>query len=359
MRRGENFPLLDGLRGVAAGAVLLYHARQILDDRLPSTSAYLAVDFFFMLSGFVVCAAYGQRLKTGLTWSRFMTIRLIRLWPMLAIGAVLGGAVWTVNRVLERAPHPLEQGLLITASAALLLPSGLLLGTQAYPADNPIWSLFFEIGANALYAWRTRGRDLLVRTAVVLSLVILGLLAWHDGTIANFGFNDLGAFVAGVPRVIVPFALGVLVYQQTLHRRLSRVPAWLPVLLLVVALYFEPLAQAWIYDLTVVAVIFPLIVALAAGCRLGEVGTRLTWWCGELSYPAYLIHQPILRAFRACERMAHVRLSFTGELAVTITATLALSWLVLRFVDKPVRRALDRRFLKDRNQREVLLQPAL
>ena len=357
MRRGENFPLLDGLRGVAAGAVLLYHARQILEDRLPATSAYLAVDFFFMLSGFVVCAAYGGRLKAALGWGRFMKIRLIRLWPMLVVGALLGGSVWTLNRVLEHAPHAWGQGLFITASATLLLPAGLLLGTQAYPADNPIWSLFFEIGANALYGWRSQSRRLLL-TAMIWSALLLSLLAWLQGTVSSFGFNDPGAFVAGVPRVILPFALGVFIYRHQGHRRLAGWPAWLPVAALVGALYVHP-AAAWLFDLGAVALLFPFIVAVAAGCRLGPRATRLTSLCGELSYPAYLIHQPILRALRAAERLLQFQLAFPAALALAVLATLALSWLVLRFIDEPVRRALDRRFLKGQDGRRLLLQPAL
>jgi peptidoglycan/LPS O-acetylase OafA/YrhL len=359
MRRGENFHLLDGLRGIAALAVILYHASQFLAGRPSKTPAYLAVDFFFMLSGFVVCAAYGHRLDSGLTWRRFLAIRFIRLGPMLVIGALLGGLVWTLNRFKETPPlAALGDGLLITLSAALLLPGGLLLGLQAYPADNPIWSLFFEILANALYAVRIRARAVLWTAATLACVLVLGFAGWRWGSLETFGFNDPVTFLLGLPRVIVPFALGVLIYRRGFHRFFAGCPAWLPALLLALVLGFGS-RPAWIFDLAATLLAFPLVVAAGAGSRVAGWGQRLTSLSGELSYPAYLVHQPILRGLRAAERFAHLRLPFALATVLAIAVTLALSWALLKYVDQPVRRALERRFLHEKRPRDVLLQPAL
>lgn len=365
MRRGENFPLLDGLRGIAAVAVLLFHAQQILSDQVSTTSAYLAVDFFFILSGFVVCAAYGQRLDHGLSWGRFMTIRMIRLWPMLVIGAVLGGLVWTVNRFSESTPlAAMGEGGFVTISAALLLPAGLLLGLQAYPVVNPIWSLFFEIVANALYALRQRLFRAMWVPGAILCALVLAVTGCFYGSIATFGFNDPAAFLLGLPRVIVPFSLGVFLYRKKIHLHFASVPAWLPPLVLMgTFMVCIPDAQPfvpdqWPFDLAATLIIFPAIVAAAAGCRMGR-GTQLASIAGELSYPAYLVHQPILRGMHAASRLLHLAVPVWIMTALAIAVTIAVSWLLLQFIDKPARRALDRRFLRDRQQREVLLQPAL
>jgi peptidoglycan/LPS O-acetylase OafA/YrhL len=294
-----------------------------------------------------------------MTWGRFMTVRMIRLWPMLVIGAVLGGLVWTVARTQESSvATAIGGGLFVTIGAALLLPVGLLHGAQAYPADNPIWSLFFEIVANALYAIRLRAWNAVWMMATVVCALVLGVMAWRYGSLATFGFNDVRTFAWGLPRVIVPFMLGVLIYRRKIHDFFAGFPAWIPPLALAAALYFHA-EPAWIFELAAVLAIFPLIVSAAAGSRVSERAQKLTWISGEISYPASLVHQPIIRGILAAEQMGHFRLPLALATMLAVAATLGLSWLLLKFVDKPVRRALDHRLLRDKNQRDVMVQPAL
>lgn len=81
----RTFHTLDGLRGVAAGTVLIYHFPSLWSPA-SAPSAYLAVDLFFLMSGFVIEHAYGQRLATGLGVRRFLLLRLIRLYPLYLVG---------------------------------------------------------------------------------------------------------------------------------------------------------------------------------------------------------------------------------------------------------------------------------
>jgi peptidoglycan/LPS O-acetylase OafA/YrhL len=239
-----------------------------------------------------------------------------------------------------------------------LLPAGLFVGLQAYPVDNPIWSLFFELLANAFYGIRLLRRNVVWISLTILCAIILAVAAASVGTIDHFGFNSPATFPLGLPRVIVPFAIGAALYHLKLHHRFSGFWSAIPPLLLVGALYYSS-HPGWIFDLIATMILFPLIVSTAAGARLGPSAMKLSWLSGELSYPAYLIHQPILRALSAAGQFAHVRLPYHLAAAIGIPAALGLSWLLLKYVDKPARRALDRRFLQDRNQRELLLQPAL
>ena len=95
-----HYELLDGLRGIAALLVIWYHifegfATSPIDQRF--NHGYLAVDFFFILSGFVVGYAYDDRWKTTMNTKDFFKRRLIRLHPMVILGAVLGAITFCIQ----------------------------------------------------------------------------------------------------------------------------------------------------------------------------------------------------------------------------------------------------------------------
>ena len=156
-----RYEILDGLRGVAAMIVVAFHlfetyskgpAYQVLNH------GYLAVDFFFILSGFVIGYAYDDRWKK-MTVTEFLKRRLIRLHPMVVIGAVIGAvmfyfqgcSVWDVTKVT------VPMLLAATLMNACLIPASP--GTEIrglgemYPLNGPSWSLFFEYAGNILYAF--------------------------------------------------------------------------------------------------------------------------------------------------------------------------------------------------------------
>ena len=153
-----HYTALDGLRGVAAITVVCFHifeafATSHLDQRI--NHGYLAVDFFFMLSGFVVGYAYDDRWGT-MTTMDFIKRRIIRLHPMVVMGAIIGAvlfyfqgcSVWDVSKVTVSAL------LLATVLNALLIPA--LPGHEVrglgemFPLNGPSWSLFFEYIGNII-----------------------------------------------------------------------------------------------------------------------------------------------------------------------------------------------------------------
>ena len=155
-----HYDLLDGLRGVAALTVVCFHlfeayATSHLDQRI--NHGYLAVDFFFILSGFVVGYAYDDRWTKMTVWE-FLTRRLVRLQPMVVIGALIGAVmfytqgcpVWDVSAV------PVAMLLVATLMNAFMIPAtpgAEIRGVgEMYPLNGPAWSLFFEYIGNLLYA---------------------------------------------------------------------------------------------------------------------------------------------------------------------------------------------------------------
>ncbi|WP_206237856.1 acyltransferase family protein [Novosphingobium terrae] len=285
--KGHRLPLLDGLRGVAAIMVMLHHEGPLHGTVWPLPRAYLAVDFFFMLSGLVLTPAFEPRLRKDLSPTRFLIQRFARLWPVLAVGVLIGGAA----ALLRGGEHLWP---LILLASLLLLPWPRSVG-GLYRLDGPQWSIGYELLANALHA------GLLVRLSdravLGFALITAAIMAWQ---IAHFGEAAMGDTTAnwwgGFARVAWAYALGVW-----LGRRLKATPAigrwWLlaalPLPLTLGLLPFLPLARDW-GDGLAVFVLLPMALWLGARVALPAMAARCCGWLGALSYPLYAIHGPLL-----------------------------------------------------------------
>src|SRR5271156_4262478 len=154
----EHFEVLDGLRGSAAILIVIFHVFNYSfgwDTPLSLMHhAYLAVDFFFGLSGFVVAYAYDDR-WTQMSTLQFFRIRLIRLHPLVLIGATLGLLGYLLDpfsKTMNRGP--LSMVLLAYLTSLLLLPSPPVAGrhNESQALNGPAWSLTQEYLANIAYA---------------------------------------------------------------------------------------------------------------------------------------------------------------------------------------------------------------
>lgn len=146
----RHIALLDGLRGYAAFVVVLYHLRHFFGDALPVANGYLAVDLFFVMSGLVIAMTYEARLRAGMGVAAFFRRRVIRLYPVYAIGGLLGVAV-----MLALPEKRMGAGYALSAlvSQAAMLPEALVRGADGpFPLNPPAWSLFFEIWGNLAFA---------------------------------------------------------------------------------------------------------------------------------------------------------------------------------------------------------------
>lgn len=322
--KAQRFLVLDGMRGIAALAVLWSHAGFGFGHYYPP-HGYLAVDFFFALSGFVLAHAYAARIAAGLSFRAFARLRLIRLYPMIFAGGIIG--VLAFNPGWARGGAEL---FWFDATAFLLLPLGLAFHAAPFPVNVPIWSLFFELCANAAY-WAAARRPGDAARGVIFIAAMAGLLggiAYVAGGLRDVGMASAISFLAGFPRVAVSFALGVLIFRYRLHERLPRMPDICPALALAAALAMP--ACGWWYDMGCVLAVFPLLLCLGAQARESIALHRLWYWGGALSYPLYVIHEPLLRAA--------FRLHLPYGLA--LAAPVAAAWVLLRWYDTPVRRRL-------------------
>lgn len=259
----ERLYTLDAMRGLAAILVAAYHLQNIRLELVPS--GYLAVDFFFALSGVVIAMAYDRRFAVGLPVKDFMLQRFVRLYPMFALGFALMFVKLVAKIVLDgaHALGPVSFGI-STILNAVLLPSPVG-GEEVFPLNPPAWSLFFELLINlifALFLLRLKPRALLPIIAISGVALVAALLLFGS---ANIGWNN-ATFWGGIPRVGYAFILGVAIFRSGLLRR-AKPGLWffLPIVIMSAALIHAPsTSQRTAYDLFVVMIGVPLLLVVGA-----------------------------------------------------------------------------------------------
>ena len=363
-----HYDLLDGLRGVAAITVVWFHifeafATSHLDQRI--NHGYLAVDFFFILSGFVIGYAYDDRWGKMKT-KDFIKRRVIRLHPMVVMGAIIGAVmfywqgcpVWDVSKVTILALF------MATFINALLLPA--TPGTEIrglgemYPLNGPSWSLFFEYIGNILYAlfihkFSTRALAVLVFLAGC-GLAIFAIGGPYGDICAGFSLTGT-EFIAGFLRLLFSFFAGLLLFRIFKPVKVKGA-FWICSLSIVTLLSFPRLGGAkdlWmngVYDTVCFAVFFPVLVYLGASGKTTDIyTTRICKFLGDISYPLYMVHYPFIYLYYAWVKNESLtfRESLPGALGVVI-GSIVLAYGCLKFYDIPVRKFLTNRFLKPKNK---------
>src|ERR1700678_2988017 len=352
----EHFEVLDGLRGSAAFLIVLFHAFNYPFDFSPPLHlmhhAYLAVDFFFALSGFVVAYAYDDR-WTRMTTLQFFRIRLIRLHPLVLIGATLGLLGYLLDpfsKMMNRGP--LSMVLLAYLTSLLLLPSPPVAGrhNESQALNGPAWSLMQEYLGNIAYA-------LILRR---LSARTLGLIFGFSGLLLFWVANVKGSLDGGwgypeiwmAPlRLTVSFVMGLWLYR--IQGRIRRPKIGLLVLSILLVVIFQApkfpnaggLSFNGLYDAACVLFLFPLIIICGAHSDAGAGMMRLCKFSGRLSYPLYITHIPFVYIIA---NFAHTRHPAKSVLLTYIFLLLpfviALAWLILKYFDEPFRAWLTRRY---------------
>jgi peptidoglycan/LPS O-acetylase OafA/YrhL len=286
---------LHGVRGIAAIAVVAWHLAVLPWSSFHPASGYLAVDLFFVLSGIVLAHAYDARLATDMSAGRFMTSRLIRVYPLYIIGLLLTSAALLLAFVVGAKTNWSIASFGIAFSFALFFsPTPPLHNNAIFPLNNPAWSLFFELVANVAFAvlWRRFSARALAGVITVSALLLVGAAV-------RYGSLDLGSnwptFWAGFPRVTFSFFLGVVLSRVVRGRAfVLTVNPWLILLALAVVLSVDPGPWRVAYDLGCVLVILPLLVWAGALVEPRGVSRAIFVSLGAASYPIYMIHVPLI-----------------------------------------------------------------
>lgn len=348
-KSGQRFLILDGLRGIAAIAVMLFHVFPSFPGGIIG-HGYLAVDFFFLLSGFVIALNYEAKLNAGMRLQSFVVLRVIRLYP-LAVAAVLGTAF--LKMIYPRPQIPDTVFFYKLMMNVLLIPNTLTESAEKFPFLLPSWSLFCEISINVAYAAALPNlRDTALKVIAIISALALAYLIFEEGSVGQLYHS----VPYGMIRTIFSFSLGVLFFRLIYGRYKSPVISSTVIYAALVAVVVLPVGviDNSIYDLISVFLIFPAIL-WASISNPGPGGASVENELGELSYPIYVLHMPVAAYTGVALGWAveGVMLSVMAALITIVTA--AVVW---RFYDRPVRSWLSRRYLGHRKRTTLPSRPA-
>lgn len=364
-----HYNILDGLRGAAALMVVWYHVFEGFAFAEGSAievfnHGYLAVDFFFMLSGFVISYAYDDRWgKMSLV--NFFKRRLVRLHPMIVMGAVIGVVAFLLQGGVkwDGSVTPVTGVVLAFILTCCFIPawpgaSHEIRGNgEMFPLNGPSWSLFFEYIGNICYALFIRR---LSTKALSVLVAIMGVVyVWFSVSNVS-GYESVGVgwtigdsvnVWGGFLRMMFPFSLGMLLARNFRSVKVRGI-FWIASIAMF-ALFSVPFFPSMngicvngIYEMCCIMLAFPALVWLgASGITTDRISTGVCKFLGDLSYPLYIVHYPVMYLFYAwlIEHKLY-SLGETWQMVVLVFAVnVILAYVVLKLYDEPVRKWLSRK----------------
>ncbi|MBE6199137.1 MAG: acyltransferase [Rikenellaceae bacterium] len=371
-----HYELLDGLRGVAALLVIVYHIFEGFAFAASQNGegsglietfnhGHTAVDFFFILSGFVISYAYDDRWQK-MSLGGFFKRRLIRLQPMLVMGAVLGALSFLVSGCerWDGTTTPVSWVMVALLLTMCMIPS--VQGARSdvrgfnemFSLNGPAWSLFFEYIGNIFYALFIRHLSTKMLKVLVALLAALHV-CFFVGNVSEYNSVGVGwtldtlNFWGGMLRMMFPFTVGMLL-ARTFKPRKVKGAFWICSLMLVAAFAVPYVGDAdgvslnSLYEVFCIAVIYPFIVWLGAcGSSENKVTEKTNKFLGEISYPIYIIHYPMMYLFYMWI-MKNKYYGFEDTIFVPIALiilSMLLAYACLKLYDEPLRRWLAKKFV--------------
>ena len=384
-----RYEILDGLRGVAAVLVVAYHLFETYYHGKPDqpiNHGYLAVDFFFVLSGFVIGYAYDDRWKQMSTWA-FFKRRLIRLHPMVIFGTLFGALMFyfgggSVFPMINETPWWMVVIVMLWCFTMIPLPASMDIRgwAETNPLNGPAWSLQWEYLANILYALVIRrlsnwalGLCVLVFAALTIILCldidVTGFLAersWASYTVVGGWSTTPDQLQVGITRLLYPFFCGLLISRlmndgsKIVNCKLSncklRGGFWWCSLFIVILLCMPWLGlgtegdSRWtngLYEAFCILVCFPIIVAIGAGSSVkGGKSEAINKFLGDISYPVYITHYPLIymqMSWAESHKDAPLGMHIFVAVCIFFLA-IGLAYAALKLYDLPVREWLKKKW---------------
>lgn len=346
LKSKPHFEILDGLRGLAAIVVVIFHFMEIAISDFTNnfiSHGFLAVDFFFCLSGFVITYAYDNRIA-GMGILTFIKLRLIRLHPMVVLGSILGLLTFLFDPFVHLYPnYGFKDTMLLFLTSLFIIPYPVVEERffNLFNLNAPTWSLFWEYVANLVYVivlFKATRKILLL--LVLIATACLVYVSYSAGNLVG-GWSG-GTFFDGLARISFSFLMGMLIYRSNwiIKNKLGLLGLSALLILAFIVPYNEN--WNWLTEPIIVIFYFPLLIALGAGATLSPKFQKINKFSGDISYPLYMTHYPFIWIFLSYVVVEKPSMNeLTWIIPIGVIVLIILSYLVFKFIDFPIRSYLS------------------
>lgn len=354
-QKGRAFELLDGMRGIAAISVMIYHyAVANSENHVKGLfNIVMDVDFFFVLSGFVITFAYQDKIMNGMKFSAFALKRGIRLYPTFALGMAIStcAAFWSGNTGWSLA---YLLNFLFIPDLTLLFRGAI--AAEIFPANPPTWSLSDEFISNIVFFYMIRIRPLFLNLFIFTGLIAFIFLTLRLNSI-NSGWN-WSNYLGGIARVWWSFSIGGVLLKlfQTYKLAIPKVHYLVPCVALIGSTWFPHVSV--VYNILIVTIMLPLIVILAAKSSVTSNISKVCAYLGQTSYTIYVLHIPLFWCFRYIFGRFTTLIGdhYWVSTIIMCFLTIGLCHVVDMWIDLPVRAFLSSA-ISERTVRAVIIGP--
>ncbi|WP_420473383.1 acyltransferase family protein [Noviherbaspirillum sp. ST9] len=352
---------IEGVRGLAALLVALYHLKIGSDHFSLIRNGYLFVDLFFVLSGFVIAAAYGNSMRNTADLRAFILRRIGRLFPLLVFSTIVfvlgSNAIVLAKKLAIASGHA---GVLNNPGALeYLVPSfGEILSTLTFThalgiydhliLNTPTWSISVEFYTYLLFAIVCMFLSGGARIVMLSLLSIAGLIisVWASvnlhNCIAEKGCLSL-TYDFGLARSVHAFCLGALAFHSSRVLKINVTAVQITVsfgLFMLLALVDHVSVAAFVFPVAFAVMVLSL--AKDSGPLADALKPALFQVLGQRSYSIYLMHMPLLLVFENLTKRANGLVSNVIILVAYVIVLYVISGWTYRFVESPLRDRFNR-----------------
>ena len=352
LKTRQHFEILNGMRGLAALVIVVFHFMEIIItdfSKIFIAHGFLAVDFFFVLSGFVIAYAYDNRIAE-MKLKTFVKLRLIRLQPLVVIGSILGLLTFVFDPYTNiYAAYGFRETAMLFLTSVFMIPYPVVSERyfNLFNLNAPSWSLFWEYVANLAYATILfKASKKILAIFAFIGAAALFYISWQYLNLLG-GWNG-ETFFHGFARIFFSFSMGMLIHRSgwIIKNNLGLLGMCGLLMLAFLVPYNEQ--WTWLVEPIIVIFYFPLLVSLGAGATLSNKYQKINKFSGDISYPLYMTHYPFMWIFANYVVAGEPSMNqLAWVIPVSTIALVALAYVVMQTIDTPVRSYLRTR-LKNR-----------
>ena len=345
LKTRPHFEILNGMRGLAALVIVVFHFMEIIIhdfNELFIAHGFLAVDFFFVLSGFVISYAYDNRIA-NMKLKTFIKLRLIRLHPLVVVGSILGLLTFLFDPYVNLySVYGFGETAMLFITSLFMIPYPVVAERyfNLFNFNAPSWSLFWIYVANLVYALGLfkASKKVLTVLAAIGAVALFYIGAQHENLLG--GWNDT-TFLHGFARIGFSFSIGMLLQRSgwIIKNKLGL----LEMCGLLLLTFLIPYNDQWsgIVEPIIVVFIFPLLVSLGAGATLSSKHYKINKFSGDIAYPLFMTHYPFMWTFANYVVAKDPTTTKLAWLIPVLTVLLvALAYVVSEAIDRPIRHRL-------------------